>query len=179
MQSKRGVSAVVATVLIILITVAAVGIIWAAIMPLVRDSIDSSKACFDAQSDVSIVTDSGFTCIEETLVCSGIYNTTGCFSDAAYVANVTGGEVFVQVQKGPNNEFSLVGVQILVSINGSTLSEIVKESLPGNNEERVINVTNASYAGAQKVSIAPIVTVGRTEETCAVSQEVILSPCTN
>lgn len=39
MRNNKGISAVVATVLIILITVAAVTIIWAAIIPMINDAL--------------------------------------------------------------------------------------------------------------------------------------------
>ena len=41
MNNKKGISAIVATVLIILITVAAVTIIWAAIIPMINDNIST------------------------------------------------------------------------------------------------------------------------------------------
>ena len=63
-NNKKGISAVVATVLIILITVAAVTIIWAAIIPMITSSIDEGTQCLDATSQVQIV-DRGFTCWNE------------------------------------------------------------------------------------------------------------------
>ena len=154
MQSKKAVSAVVGTVLIIMITVAAVGVIWAAVIPMVRNSIDKGSACFDAQSDVSLTTDQGYTCI-----------------------NSTTGKINLQVKKGANTKVSLVGIQVLISVNGSTSSEKITTGLPGNNEEKLL-ATTSNYLGAQKVSIAPIVTIGKTQETCEVSSEIVLTPCT-
>jgi flagellin-like protein len=43
MFNKRGISAIVATVMIILITVAAIGILWAAIIPMIQTSLDFSS----------------------------------------------------------------------------------------------------------------------------------------
>ena len=59
--SKKGISAIVATVLIILITVAAVTIIWAAIIPMINSQLDKGSVCLDAVSQVSLV-DAGYTC---------------------------------------------------------------------------------------------------------------------
>ena len=56
-MKKRGISAVVATVLIILITVAAVTIIWAAIIPMINDQLDFSAL----EGRVSVVTSKGYT----------------------------------------------------------------------------------------------------------------------
>ena len=58
MKNKSGVSAVVATVLIVMITVAAVAIIWATIMPMIKNNLDdvSSK-----KANLEIVTAGGYT----------------------------------------------------------------------------------------------------------------------
>ena len=152
MKNKRGISAVVATVLIILITVAAVTIIWAAIIPMIKQQISGGTMCLDAVSQVGLVTAGGYTCI------------------------TTDGEVQLQVSHGPKN-FSLAGIQVLVSEGGSTTSETIKTGLPGANEEKVITTADSTYANADKVSIAPIVIVGNTEETCDISATAILSAC--
>ena len=54
---KRGISAVVATVLIILITVSAVTIIWVAIIPMISESLEFS----DLDGRVSVVSSRGYT----------------------------------------------------------------------------------------------------------------------
>jgi flagellin-like protein len=180
MNSKRGVSAVVATVLIIMITVAAVGIIWAAIIPMVRNSLDKGTACFDAQSDVSLITDGGYTCF-----------------------NKSAGNISLQVKKGPNTKVTLVAVQALVFIGGNSVTYRVNSSntlsvmagtngygivgsLPSNNEFKTVNIwDNGSMMsgsintslGVTKVKIAPVVTVGKTEEICEATQEVTLPNC--
>ncbi len=52
MNNKKGISAIVATVLIILITVAAITIIWAAIIPMISNQLESGTVCLDAVSGV-------------------------------------------------------------------------------------------------------------------------------
>ena len=56
-MNKRGISAIVATVLIILITVAAVTILWAVIIPMIQDNLDFSSL----EGRVSVVTSEGYT----------------------------------------------------------------------------------------------------------------------
>ena len=53
---KGGISAIVATVLIILITVAAVAIIWLAVIPMIQQSGDVSY-----NADIVIETEGGYT----------------------------------------------------------------------------------------------------------------------
>ena len=56
-MNKRGVSAVVATVLIILITVASVTIFWGAIIPMTKGNLDFSSL----EGKVSVLTSGGYT----------------------------------------------------------------------------------------------------------------------
>lgn len=64
MRNKKGVSAVVATALILLITVAAVTIVWAVVIPMIQGNLDKSGACLDAVNSVSIGSDK--TCYNAT-----------------------------------------------------------------------------------------------------------------
>ncbi len=160
-MNKKAVSAVVATVLIIMITVAAVGIIWAAIIPMVRDSLSKGTVCNDALSDISIGVE-GYTCKE-------------------------GSNVSLQIKKGSNAKVQLVAVNALIFEGGSSTSvrinatnnwsaSNISGSLPGNNVEQVI-ILAGDYVDATSIKIAPVVTVGKTEETCAATQEVVLASC--
>jgi len=56
-MSKRGISAVVATVLIILITVAGVAIIWVGVLPILRESLVFEEL----EGRVSVVGTGGYT----------------------------------------------------------------------------------------------------------------------
>jgi flagellin-like protein len=156
MNNKKGVSAVVATVLIIMITVAAVGIIWAAIIPMVRDNLNKGTACNDAMSDISLVTDGGYTCV-----------------------NQTSGNVSLQIKKASNTKVTLVAIQALVFVGGNSQTFEVRSGLPQSNEYKTIFVGNTSYGtqNATKVKIAPVVTIGRTEETCDAVSEAPLPAC--
>ena len=57
MVNKSGISAIVATVLVILITVAAVTLIWTGVIPLIKDEIDFE----DPDLRLTIVTAEGYT----------------------------------------------------------------------------------------------------------------------
>jgi len=164
-MNKKAISEIVSTVLIISVTVVAVGIVMAWVVPMIRNSLDSGQACLAAQSDVSIPA-SGSNCVKNVI-------------DEANSSNSTG-TVYVTVKKESNAEVILKGVQVLVSVNGSSYSNIVNDSnstLPGLNEERTFEFTDARYISAEKVSIAPIVMIGKTSKTCKESQEVTLVPC--
>ena len=166
MKSKKALSAVVATVLIILITVAAVTIIWAAIIPMIKNKISGGSLCLDAVSQVSLVKDGGYTCYTKNST-----NSTG------FVLNLS-----LQITHGAK-DFDLSDIQVLVSSEGNTKTFMLSNlnlSMPGINEEKVyqININKTrTVTSLDKVQIAPIVKVGNTQETCDISSEAVLDMC--
>jgi len=159
---KKGISAIVATVLIILITVAAVTIIWAAIIPMINDQLVGGTTCLDAVSQVQLL-DAGYTCVNET-----------------------GNYVSIQVKHGAK-DFKLADIQVLVSAGGTTTSLSVidnvtavtdADDLPGPNEEKVYMVKiPTTLTDVDKVQIAPIVEVGNTQQACDISATKIITDC--
>lgn len=155
MMNRKAVSAVVATVLIILITVAAVAIIWTTIIPMVRKNIDSGTLCLDAQSDISIVASGGYTC---------------------YIANADGTYgVKVQVSHGSKN-FDLNDIMVGVKVGGDTTTKGLLDTttdgwgatgdLPGQNEEKTYTIDDVGSVQPTGVEISAVVKVGETEEAC-------------
>jgi len=55
MISKKGVSDVIATVLILLLTVASVGILVAVVIPFVQNNLEESTTCLDVRGGITIV----------------------------------------------------------------------------------------------------------------------------
>jgi len=62
---KRGVSAVVATVLLVLITFMAIGIVVGVIIPMVREGLEKGKSCFELREYFKIV-ESEYSCYNST-----------------------------------------------------------------------------------------------------------------
>lgn len=159
MNNKRGISTVVATVLMIVITVAAVGIIWAAVVPMITNKLSSSTSCIDAGSQVQLMTDQGYPC----------KNTSS---------------LKIQIKRGPK-DLDLSGVQVLVSIKGNSYSYDYSDDMPGPNEERLFSLSDSqlnlpsgiSISNASEVKIAPMVTVGSGKETCDASPSATIKTC--
>lgn len=165
MVNKRGISAIVATVLIILITVAAVTVIWAAVLPMVNDRLKSSQNCLDAESNIRLL-DEGYTCRS---------------SDGANVS--------VQVMHLAE-VFDLADIQVLVSSGGDTATfEVSNDTttivptgsnipFPGENEKKVYIINTSTISGTlDEVQIAPVVAVGNTEKICGTSLSTSLRDC--
>lgn len=159
-MKKKGISAIVATVLIILITVAAVTIIWAAIIPMI-DKLENSGVCLDAVSQLTIE-NKGYTCRN-------------------------GNDISIQIGHG-GVDFDLKDIQILISSEGNTESinlvegtSAVTGGLPGINEEKTFIIRDAEMTtptgNISQIAIAPIVTVGNTVEICPALNPVVLRSC--
>jgi len=63
MRYKKAISTLVATVILVLITVSAGSIIWGAVAPMITQSMQLSQACLNAK--VWIDTQSGYSCYDE------------------------------------------------------------------------------------------------------------------
>lgn len=145
MNNKKGISAIVATVLIILITVAAVTIIWAAIIPMIQENLAGSGECFDASAALSVASD--YTC---------------------YTFNGTTNITNVQVHRS-TGDFVLVGVDVIVGSQGTTKAYSFNDTnLPDPNGERLyaINLGTDFTSAPDEVSVAAVVKAGNTQKTC-------------
>lgn len=169
MKKKKGISAVVATVLIILITVAAVTIIWAAIIPLISNQLEEGTACLDATQGLSIV-NKGYTCKNASTVTS-----TG---------STIPGFVSLQVKHG-SKDLNLKDIQVAVTTGGTSQTLSLRTlgliPLPRINAEKVFKLvedpTKWNAKDVDKIAIAAVIGVGNTERTCDTSAAVELVAC--
>ena len=172
MNNKKGISAIVATVLIILITVAAVTIIWAAIIPMISNELGGATECFDASAALTVISD--FSCYNNTPVTGGDMGT-----------------VKIQVARAAG-DFDLLSIDVLGSYQGSsdTVSFNVTSGIgiPAENGAKVytINVNstdsdkvNTFFAlrGIDQASVAARVKAGQTEKLCDGSAVTAIRAC--
>jgi len=134
-RGKKGVSALIATVLLVLITVAGIGIIWNFVRPMLTPD-DSTLACMDAELTIS--TDGGYTYM-----------------------NDSGTNVSLQILAGSKAELEDMMIRVVTS-TGKIITKNVNESgigkVLGPNEGDVYvinvgtgtNVTSASVAAILK-----------------------------
>ncbi len=136
---KKAVSAVVATVLIIMITVAAVGVVWAVIIPMIQDNLGGSVVCNDA--DVSIGTTQGFTCYD-----------------------VAQQVVAVQAVKGAN-KVVVSGLKFTVSFKGNSVSYSTNYSFDGS-ASKVFYINVSELNGVEEMGLIPVLTDGKSTKEC-------------
>ena len=129
---KRGVSAVIATVLIIMITVSAVAILWAFIIPLIKDSLGDSVS---EKVYLNIETFKGYT----------VYDADTQFAS-------------VQIGRG-QDEVELGGIQVIFTFSDGTSKEFeINESNYGILEKGAMAVYNFEMLeDPSEISVAPII----------------------
>lgn len=133
-MNKGGVSAVVATVLTLLVVVAAVAIVWTMIMPNLKKNISTISENPSKDSRLSIDMLNGYTFWDED-------EKTAC----------------VQIKKEGNYDF--LGAEIIFSIDGSSITKnINKSELPEINQEKTFCFVLDKKP--KSVKIAPILVSG-------------------
>jgi len=162
---KKAVSALVATVLLILITVAAIGIIWSAVMPMINKATQYGQACMSARLQIN--TDSGYTCYNASgVVLANIDRGAEDFVPSAIQVIVAGG--------GQSKVFKILDNQATSGV--TMLGGAATLYIPGTNEEKTYVITSG-LTTTSEVAVAPVVKVGNTEKICDVSSRVALTAC--
>lgn len=128
-KSKRGISAIVAVVLIILISVAGIGILWVSVFPMFKDNLDMESS----EVKVSIDTTGGYT-----------------FYDSSEK------KLYVQVKRGPD-ESIIDGLKVVITILGNSIvKEYDSSVVPEPNSKRLIVVDDIEEK-PDSVSVIPLI----------------------
>ena len=149
-NERKAVSALIATVLLILITVAAVGVIWSLVMPMLQEKItEASQSCISAK--IKIDTEKGFTCYDS--------------------ANK---QLRVMVSRGPD-DLELAGLQVIALASGNSYKFEIVDNIVGVNEDRIytLNMTTTP----QQASVVPIVKLGTSKKVCGITSRADISSC--
>ncbi len=156
-MKKKGVSNVVAVILLILLTIILVTTLWTYVLPIVRDSINYGKDCQEALSS--------------------IYIESVCVGDTS---------LFVSIARGPDN-VQLVNIQLGFEGRKGKIktvqlveddSNFSEEDLPGINEKiLIIRGAPDSSSVPNKIGIAPLIRVGNTNHLCQMSPLMEVSDC--
>jgi len=148
MMNKRGIEALVATVLLVLIVIAAVGIIWGAVMPIIKQNIDTSQKCLN--TGIEINAESGYT----YFIGGGVNN------------------VSVQVSRGPSTiEVTNIAIKVIDSTGNSNSS--LQSDVPSQNSDKVyvLKMSDLGLTGtAKRVGVAPTIVIGKTNVACPMKE---------
>ena len=168
LRNKRGVSGVIVTVLLIALAVVIIAIVWAVIMNLVEENVDSTKACFGNFNKVTL--NKRYTCYDST-------DQTVDFS--VNVGDIEIDEVIVLVSgAGTTKSVKLASEASNMDYlkpyggvwNGSVTS-------PGENSGKtyVLNLTKAGIGGLPDlIKISPVIEGTQCESSDSITN---LEPC--
>lgn len=152
-NNKKGVTAIIGTILILLITVAVAGILWQVVVPMVKKGAaetELASACVSADIKISA-------------------------KDSFYNQTLTTEKFKVVVSRGAG-ELDLNDIQIIAyNVAGSSESYLIKEKfgkseLPDENMQKVYNL-NATIAPI-KAALAIKLNVGDTAKFCTPTAKV-------
>jgi len=145
-MNRGGISAIVATVLIILVTIAGVAVIWAAVIPMIRDSLEFSSL----SGRVSVLSSGGWT----------------VYDAEKKIATV---QVKREVDEGVMNR-----IRVSFSVDGNSVSSSV--IAPGSGQTKVYAFDLSSYGVPDSVGVSPIfVAKSGKEKEGSVTSDVDLS----
>jgi len=170
LSNKRGLSAIVATISLVLLTFAAVGIIAGFIIPLVRNNLDSGTECVDYKDYFIFREDLGYNCIKiETtrlyaisVGAAGVNEETENKISGFKLAFITsaGDSEAVDVKDPFSNYGGDVGMIRRVNIT-------LPLQIPGSGGARTYVYNSTTVF--ESVSVAPILKSGR---TCGISDSI-------
>lgn len=146
-MNKKAISTVIATSLIILITVAAVAILWNAVIPMVSKASPVSDPCLGVTPVVEVV------------------------NPDLSAANA----ISFRLRVG-DTEATISSVKVII-YNADGTSQKVDGTITGNlvkNEEKAVTVAG-TYSTAQRIAVAPVVSDGDGVKECKASSIVNLA----
>lgn len=147
MKNKKGISAVIETVLLVLITITAVGILSAVIIPMIRDKLDKSAECMKIEEKISIVSDE-YTCTNSVKTLLKVDRKFGDESKIIkLVFSISSGDKSKNFQV-ENDKPTALDSELKMYANSET-----KLVIPAPGESKTYNI---SFANATSVKVTPV-----------------------
>lgn len=140
LKDKKGISDVIATILIVMITVLAIGIIWVTILPMIRENLAVSDVCENA--GISIISSQGYTCYQSN--------------------NIT----MVQVSKA-NTNVNVTGLTFSISSLGNSYDYDNQKVAYSTLDYNVYYLNTSEFSEIEKVSVVPVIKFGDSEKSCS------------
>ncbi len=151
-MKKKGISPVVATILLVLITVIAVVTVANFIIPLVKENLEQGKSCFELREYISVIDSNEFSCYSDTEVKLMLKRK---------IDNITIKGIAVSiVSEGSSKRFDLISGRVdevkMLNKNGEKVENIVLP-LPGESKTYIFNKSGEK---------AEIAVIKQNEELC-------------
>ena len=152
---KRGMSELLATVLLILVTISAAGLIYSFVKPIITDTMAESEKCGSAQ--LLIAED---TCYNAETNEINIEISTGLKTDISGISILVSGD--------NSQGFKIINGSVVPGVREYNQSYGEKLALPKKDESRtyVINATETNLVNPSSLTIYPIVKIKEKEKVC-------------
>ena len=138
---KRGLSSIVATVLIVLLVILLVGVIWVTLFPMLNEGSE-----FDFSGDVQIISSEGYTVYDSDLKYAGVQ--VGVSADAV----------------------DLDRIRLTFLFDGESRSNVFPAPEAGQTKTYLINLSGEEYEQPASVSISPIDIFGKEGEITSTAE---------
>jgi hypothetical protein len=170
MRAKKGLSMVVTTLLLVLLSIVLIGILWAVISNLVQNSVNKTESCFSVQNKVNI--NDANTCYDVT---------TKELQFSVEITDIDLDGVLISIgttasSKSFTMDKSNSSIPNVRPYTGSYGNEI---KLPDKNSAQTYfyNMTGAGFAGAPTImKIVPIVNGNQCDVSDTITE---ITPCTS
>jgi len=170
---KKGVSPVIATVLLLVLTIVAISILAVFIIPFVKNSLGSSKGCFDVLGDIKFDAEGRYNCHAQSTSPLGTLRTG--FSVRIDSDEIVGFSLTL-FQQGSANSFRIE--------NGTTDPDVVSvlRMLTADfNKPLIVPIkggvrTYVAKGAFERAEVNPILSNGK---TCDAQETIVLNPCTD
>lgn len=174
-HNKRGVSPIIATVMLIMLTIAAVGIIAGFLIPFVKKSLSDSTVCFSYRNYFEFEDKFGYNCYSSDGVNYLHAVSVKSGSDTSKEANIKGFELVFSEMGSSTKKSAVNGASASSEIGGLRMLDETKDEIavPQAGEMRtyVFNGGSNVYKG---VEVYPVLQTGK---VCEASDKVDLKIC--
>ena len=151
MKNKKGLSAIIATVLIILLVTAATAIVWAFVNNIINDQTEGVQSCFEVESGEKVILNDYYTCFDSDRKEVRFSITIADAEIDSLLVSIAAG--------GTSKSFTLNNTEVVVTnlrpyqgINGEAVN------LPGQNEGKTYVAEGFSLESSiDSIKIAPII----------------------
>ena len=176
MANKRGLSPVIATVLLVLITIAAVALIASFIIPFVRDNLADSTSCVSYMDYFKFDEKSNYNCFDTA---GELYGLTVKSSVDKTLAEGISGFSVAFIKTGESQSLTIIHGENTSELSGGIRmlnSSLSKLSVPRAGESRTYVYNSSGFGGYESVEIYPVL---NNKKTCGKTDSIKFAKCSS
>ncbi len=157
MKKKRSQSELITSILLILLAIALISIIFAVVIPMVRNNLNKSKECYELTGKISFDNSLGLICYDRT---NKKLDVTVHYGDA--MEEKIKGFVISVMSNGSSKAFRIdsASVEDVFMYGGIGIFGNASLTFPGNNEEKTYSMNMSKYSEPQIIELYAVAKSG-------------------